>query len=213
MNHAIARISYFAAVLWTLTGCSQGPAAIDVPAYDPDASATKALELYDVDKDGFVAGEELQGAPSLRAAIKNIDRNGDGKVDAEEIAERIRTWQKMHIGYMNFQCAATLDGTPLAGARITFDPEEFMLGAIQSASAELAATGMGMPKIPKEKRPTPDTPPGVQAGLYKVCVSRIVAGKETIPARYNAATTLGQEVSKDDPAISGHMVTFKLKSK
>lgn len=195
-----------------LVGCSGGPAPVKLPSFDPVGAGKRAMELYDTDGDGFVAGEELENAPGLNAALKNLDANKDSKVSAEEIAERIRTWQTSRIGLMSFSCDVLLDGKPLESGTVTYDPEEFLGGAIQQAVGELA-TGSAVPLIPKEKRPTPDTPPGIQAGIYKVRISRIVNGKETIPARYNTETTLGHEVSRDDPAIANKRVIFKLKSK
>ncbi|MBX3432098.1 MAG: hypothetical protein KF847_02000 [Pirellulales bacterium] len=196
-----------------LTGCSSRPGAIDVPRFDPGAISAKAMELYDKDKDGFIAGSELLSAPGLNAAMKTIDTNGDQKIEVGEIAERVRMWGQMQIGLLSFQCSATLDGTPLVGAKVTFEPEEFMLGTIQAAEADLGALGVSSPTIPKEKRPSPDTPPGVQAGIYKVRISRIQDGKETIPAKYNTETILGQQVSKDDPGIMARRVNYALSSK
>ena len=49
-------------------------------------------------------------------------------------------------------------------------------------------------------------------GLYKVRISKIVNGKETIPSRYNADTIFGQEVAFDDPAMLHMNMHFALKS-
>jgi EF hand len=200
------------ALLAGLAGCSSGPAPLQMPSFDPADSASKAMELYDTDGDGYVAGEELEHAPGLKAALKNLDQNKDGKVSEEEIAERVRVWDRQHIGMMRFDCTFLLDGDPLADAQVTFDPDEFLLGVVQAARGETTMGGTLSPKVPKEKRATPDTPPGMQAGIYKVRVSKIVGGKETIPARYNTETVLGQEVSKDDWAILNRRVVFKLTS-
>ncbi len=200
-------------LLGTLLGCSGGPTAVEIPSFDPEGAAEQALATYDTDKDGFVAGEELEMAPGLNAAIKNFDIDGDGKVSRQEVAERVRTWEKMSIGLMNLNCSVTLDGQPLENATVTFDPEEFLGGATQQAIDTTSSLGTASPKIPKEKRPSPDAPPGIQAGLYKVRISKMVAGKETIPAQYNVETILGQQVSKDDIAIANKRVIFTLKSK
>ena len=40
-----------------------------------------------------------------------------------------------------------------------------------------------------------DSSPGVACGLYRVEISKLVGGKETIPAIYNTDTILGQEVA------------------
>lgn len=195
-----------------LVGCSGGPNSVQLPSFDPGDAGDRAMAKYDTDGDGFVAGEELENAPGLSAALKNLDTNTDGKVSAEEVAERIRTWQASQIGLMSFSCDVLLDGRPLESGTVTYDPEEFLGGAVQQAVGEIA-TGTAYPLIPKEKRPTPDTPPGIQAGIYKVRISRIENGKETIPAKYNTETTLGHEVSRDDPDIVNKRVIFKLKSK
>ena len=201
------------ALLVVLSGCSGGPAPLELPGFDPSGSAAKAMELYDTNGDGFVAGEELENAPGLKAAIKTLDANNDEQISEEEIAERIRAWDEMQIGMMSFNSEFYLDGKPLTDAVITFDPDEFLEGVVQSAVGETGFAGEARPKVPKEKRPTPETPPGMQAGIYKVRVSKIVGGTETIPAKYNTETILGQEVTQDDWAISNKQVIFKLKSK
>ena len=171
------------------------------------------MEIYDKDGDGFVAGEELDKAPGLKAAIKNLDTDKDGKVSGEEIAARVSAWQSQQIGLTMFTCDVLLDGRILEGATITFEPEEFLGGAVQEAADITNLVGMATPKIPKEKRPSPDSPPGMQAGLYKVRISKVVGGQETIPAQYNTATTLGKEVSSDDWALNNRQVRFEMKSK
>jgi hypothetical protein len=184
-----------------------------MPSFDPAGSAAKAMELYDTDGDGFVAGKELENAPGLKAALKTLDQNEDGKVSKAEIAERVRVWDRMRIGVMLFEVTVLLNGSPLADAQITFDPDEFLGDVVQPAVGITSMGGTVRPKVPKEKRPAPDSPPGMQAGIYKVRVSKVVGGKETIPAKYNSKTILGQEVAQDDWAISNKRVVFELKSK
>jgi hypothetical protein len=183
-----------------------------MPSFNPSASAARAIDSYDTDGDGFVAGNELENAPGLKAALKTLDQNEDGKVSKAEVAERVRIWDQMRIGMMSFDALFLLDGKPLAGAQITFDPEEFLGGVVMAGYGETSLGGDMRPRVPKEKRPAPNSPPGMQAGIYKVRVSKIVGGKETIPAKYNTKTILGQEVSKDDWAINNRRVVFKLKS-
>lgn len=201
-----------AGVCAALVGCS-GSSTVEVPTYDPVGSAAKAMEIYDKDADGFVAGDELDNAPALKAAIKNLDANKDGKVSEQEISDRIRAWDKMSVGLTKFSCLVTMDGTPIQGASVIFVPEEFLGDAIQQAEDVTTMVGSAVPRIPKEKRPSPDTPPGVQLGLYKVQISKKEGEQEKIPAMYNSETTLGQEVSNDDWAIQNNKVQFNLKSK
>jgi hypothetical protein len=59
----------------------------------------------------------------------------------------------------------------------------------------------------------PTLPSGVHFGLYKVRISKLSNGQETLPARYNTETELGQEVSYDDPSMANNSMGFMLKSK
>ena len=43
------------------------------------------MELYDKNGDGIVSGEELENAPALKAALKNLDTNGDGRLTVDEV--------------------------------------------------------------------------------------------------------------------------------
>ena len=106
----------------------------------------------------------------------------------------------------------TLDGQPLSGALITFEPEKFLGDEIKTAFATTNQFGTAAPSIPIEQRPDPKLPGGANFGLYKVRISKIVNGKETIPARYNTETVLGQEVSYDDPGMKANNIPFALKS-
>ena len=201
------------ALLAPICGCGGGPSAVLPPKIDASNAAALAMEAYDTDGNGFVEGEELENAPGLRAALTTLDLDKDGKVDENEVAERILAWRSTDVGITTIQCSVMLDGRPLSGASITFDPEEFLGEEIQAATAKTGPLGEFFPLIPKENLPTPTTPVGIQIGLYKVRVSKVVNGEEQIPAKYNTETVLGQEVSNDDPAIRRHSVVFKLKSK
>ena len=37
--------------------------------------------------------------------------------------------------------------------------------------------------------------PGIYVGLYRIRISKVVAGKEIIPKRYNVETVLGREAA------------------
>ncbi len=171
------------------------------------------MKIYDSNEDGFVAGEELENAPGLKAAMENLDADADGKVSREEIENRVATWKAQGIGLMRFTCDVLLDGKPVEGATVILEPEEFLQATIQEATGETDVFGTASPRIPKEKRPSPTDPPGVQAGIYKVRISKEVGGKEVIPVKYNAKTTLGQEVSMDDKSIMNKQVVYTMKSK
>lgn len=206
----------FAAVVGTgllaTIGCSGGPDAIQRPDFDAADAGAKAMEIYDTDGDGFVASEELEKAPGLKAALKKLDADNDGRVSAEEVTARVQSWSDAETGLMSFYCDITIDGRPLETGRISFVPDDFLAGVVQEAGGEIKL-GSAMPSVPKDKRPSPTSPPGIQAGIYIVKISNVVNGRETIPARYNTETTLGQEVAKDEPSILNKNVTYRLKSK
>jgi hypothetical protein len=196
-----------------LGGCwSSGPSRVQPPDIDAGDAGDQAIELYDKDGDGSIAGAELDAVPGIKAAMETIDADQDGKATADEIAARIEAWQATDIGVMGVNCGVTLDGTALAGATVTFEPESFLGDNIQAGVAEIGAGGSAMVSVPKDKRPAQDTPPGVQLGLYRVRISKLVNGQETIPPQYNFQTTLGQQVSPDDPAVAGQRVRFELTS-
>jgi len=168
--------------------------------------------MYDKNGDGVISGDEFNHAPALKEALPRLDTNGDNGVSADEIAARVIAWKAMQIGMTSFRCHVALDGEPLVGATVTFEPEPFLGEDIKTAIGVTNPFGDAAPAIPKEQRPDPKLPGGIHLGLYKVRISKIVNGKETLPARYNAQTTLGQEVSNDDPAVQRMNMTFDLKT-
>lgn len=203
-----------ALVALATASCTGGPSRIQPPSISAGGAASEAMQLYDADGDGYLAGAELDKVPGLKAAIETLDTDKDGKVSYDEIKARIETWQATRVGVATIACIAKMDGQPLADAEITFEPESFLGNAIQAGVGTTDWTGTAYPRIPKEKRPVADMPGGLQLGFYRVKVSKVVNGKETIPAKYNAETTLGQQIAPDDPALATRQrVTLDLKSK
>lgn len=183
------------------TGCF-GPPRIKGPDLDPQASAAQAMELYDTDKDGRIAGVELDACPAFKRALEevpnsggmkrsDIDVDGDGALSEDEIADRIQSFVDSKMGVMKgLGCRFIYKGRPLAGATITFDPEPFIADYIEPAVGISDANGACT--LNREN----DALGGVTVGFYKIRVSRPNrSGKETIPERFNAETTLGQEIA------------------
>jgi hypothetical protein len=193
-------------------GCSSGPSRVQPPDIDAGDAGEQAIEMFDKDGDGFIAGAELDESPGIKAAMATIDADKDGKVTEDEIYQRVRAWQATRYGVLSTQCSFTMDGKPLGGAEVTFEPEPFLGDEIKAAVDVTSPGGLCQPSVPKEQRVTPDTPAGFQLGLYRVRVSRKVDGKETIPAKYNTETTIGQQISTDDPAVASQKVSFELTS-
>jgi hypothetical protein len=212
LSNRLKAAALSALLLVVVTSCNYGPAAVKQPGINASSAGRGAMELYDTNGDGKVAGDELEKAPSLKAALPRLDTNNDGSVDADEVAERVNAWKKMNTGMTSVRCHITLDGQPLPGATMTLEPEPFLGDEIKTAFATSNPFGDVSPTIPPEDRPDPTLPGGAHFGLYKVRISRIVDGKETLPARYNTETTLGQEVSYDDPGMASNNIRFALKS-
>jgi len=185
---------------------------VSVPGYDPTAAGAAAIAMYDTNHDGVISGAELDQCPALKRALKFYDTGGDGKVTAANIAARIRKWQADKVGGWIFAIHVTLDGKPLEGATVTFDPEPFLGEAGQRLVAMTNPYGTASPTAESAAgtagaRRTIVTPPG----LYKIRISKVTDGKETIPERYNTATELGMELASDNPETNG--LKFNLSSK
>jgi hypothetical protein len=195
-----------------LASCRFGNPAVRQPTIDASRAGTLAMEMYDKNGDGKVSGDELRNAPGLKAALPRLDTDGDGGVSADEVAARVNAWKAMQSGMTGVRMRFTLDGQPLADAKVTLEPEAFLGDEVKTAFGTTSQFGDVSPSIPKEERPDPSLPGGAHFGLYKVRVSKIINGKETIPARYNSETTLGQEISYDDPGMKSNNITIALKS-
>lgn len=200
-----------ATLLATLIGCGAPSNWIEPPAYDAEQSAAKAMELYDQNSDNSLDSEELQSVPGLQAALKTVDADGNGEVSEEEIANRIRSWQSHNAGLTSILCEVSMGGQPLQGATVTFEPESFLGDDIKTAVGETTRYGQVSPSIPKENRPTPETPSGLQLGFYRVRITRERNGEETIPSKYNKETVFGQQVAPDDPAVISRSIHFQIK--
>ena len=166
----------------TMASCSYGPAHVKQPGIDAARAGSMAIEQYDKNGDGEVSGDELDRAPALKAALPRLDTNGDKGVSADEVTARVNAWKEMRTGLASVRCHITLDGQPLVGADVVFEPESFLGENIKTATGKTNAYGDVAPTISKEDRPDPTLPGGAHFGLYKVRISRKTNGQETLPA-------------------------------
>jgi EF hand len=171
-----------------VAGCSD---RVPVPNVKPEQAAQQALAEFDADHDGRLDTAELERCPALRFSAALIDKDKDGKLSAGEIAERIATYKEKKIGLILVTCRVTLDGMPVAEARIRFIPEKFMGPKLSPAEGVTDTTGLAVIKTEGQDLP------GTQCGFYRVEISRTDSGLEVIPNRYNRETILGVEVSPD----------------
>lgn len=202
--------SAVAAVLVLLgSACNRTPTRVEPPRIDAAEVARRAFELYDRDADGLISSAEAEASPPLAYALSQpglLDTSGDGQISAEEIVRRVRAWQKSRAGLAPVRCLVLLDGEPLAGATVTYEPAEFLPETVKPAFGRTDELGEARMSLLAEDRPDPNAPSGVQLGWYSVRVSKVIDGEETIPARFNTQTVLGQEVSFQDLGLQSQVV-------
>ena len=176
--------------------CSRRPSRISGPSF-PGNAGSQAMAQYDTNKDGKVAEDELENAPSLRAAIKNLDTNGDGGVDAKEVDGLIDRWIASKLGRTDCIVTVTRNGDPLDGATVKLVPEKFLGGAIQGGEGTTNEFGQAAITGPM---PDGSSSPmsGVSPGLYIIQVTK---DGESIPAEYNSSSKYGVEVSMNSAAV------------
>ena len=186
-------------------GCSN---QVALPSLSPDGAARAAMAEYDTNKDGSLDAAELEKCPALKNGLKTMDKDGNGRLSEQEIADRLTIFYRdSRAGLTSVTCLVLLDGKPLAGATVAVEPEKFLGPVIKSATGVSDADGVVALQMEGEKEV------GImQYGFFKVRVSKKDAqGKETIPAKYNDKTTLGAEVAPD--GRGGNGIRLQLTSK
>lgn len=200
---------YMATLCSMIIGCSGRLPALKPPKFDPVAAAKAAMEQYDANQDGIIGGAELKDAPGISFSLDRIDTDRDDGVTEEEMSRMIQEkWVDPGDGVMRVKCDVTLNRQPLDGATITFEPEPFLGDLVHPAQGE-TRDGFATMSVAKEHMPHANAR-GVAPGLYLVRISKMVNGKELIPARYNSETTLGVEVASRASYMPG-AVRFSLR--
>jgi hypothetical protein len=202
---------FFILSLTLFIGCRRTPARVEVPSLDPSAVGKAALAQYDANGDGAIAGPELDKSPALKAMALAKIGVGDKKITADEIAARVKAWLASRAGLISLSCRVILDDAPLGGATVTLVPEKFLGEAIKPASGTTDQQGFAILTV-SDKSLTGKRLSGVQVGLYRVEISRKQGERESIPARYNVNSELGQEVAVDVPAAM-QSLKFDLRSR
>lgn len=191
--------------LLLVLGCG-GP-SLERPELTPAESSAKAIDQYDSDGDGAISEEEAEAAPGLAKAFPKIDKDSDGEITAEEIEARIVYYQTATSYVVPGSCKVTYKRKPLAGANVTFEPEEFLGPSFKPCVGVTDPTGAVFVTDPNGDLP------GIYVGFYRVRISKEKEnGDEMIPAKYNTETILGFEANNDVPDDASYSdIEFNLK--
>ena len=181
-------------------GCSGGPEYVKPPKIDPASAATQALELYDKNHDGKLNQEELAQCPGVLISIEKYDTNHDKMIDEEEFRTRLQDLLKHGTGGTELAANVKYQGKPLAGATVVFEPEPYLGDDIQMAQGITSNAGIASLGIPPEKVPAAlQKMKLIQYGTFKV---RVTHPTMTIPAKFNTETTLGYETISGEPTVN-----------
>ncbi len=172
-------------------GCTHRIRTPPKPTFDPQGAAKQATAEYDTNHDGKLDKDELAKCPALLDGLKRIDKDGDGQLSAEEIATRLEHWHSFKGVLTPAHTEVTLDGQALADATVTLEPEKFL------GETYLSCTGKTDQLGHVSFSGSVAGFPGIYFGFYRVRVSKVVDGKETVPAKYNSDSVLGMEVADD----------------
>jgi hypothetical protein len=195
-----------------LAGCTSGPARVVPVSINASSASKQAIEMYDKDGDGALSGKELDAVPGIKKNLSHYDSDNDSRVSRDEIAARLNDWSKQQLALMGCSYIVSLDGQLLSDATITLVPEGYLGPNVKPATGVTMPTGLARVSHADEDLPkTANGRPlaGVKGGTYKVQVTHPT---RKIPAKYNTATELGEEIAYDlNP--NGAAITLSLTSK
>jgi hypothetical protein len=167
-------------------------------------TASTALELYDTNHDGTIKGIELEQSPGLKASLGVLDTDIERGITAKCLEKRFQEWDESRVGRTKIICTITKNHEPLPGAIVKFVPEPFFTKEFKRQYSHPLigvgeTNGAGIASISWPTTPGPGgDPPGIGPGMYRV---EITKDGETIPAKYNTATEIGQEISVDNAEL------------
>lgn len=153
-----------------LVGCSGKPSRVDVPDFNPDEIGAQAIEQYDKDGDGKLSVEECQVVKSLGEALSRLDADGDGNLSSAEIAARIAFYHDFKAALVPAYCTVKQKGRPVADAKVTYEPEDFMGPYAIPAYGLTGSGGSTMISIDEEHRQSP-AHRGAQPGFYRIRIT------------------------------------------
>ena len=189
--------------LWLASGC--GPRPGSPQPLDPAAIASAAVAALDRNQSGAIEVAEM--THPLRSGAAKIDADGDGALTAEELTQRLARYGEFPVECLPLGCIVQLDGRPLAEGQVRLVPEAYFGASRRMVLGRTDPNGMADFKVEGERGF------GVPQGMYRIEVSKTDSnGRETLPARYNTDSQLGQEIAFDRREIEGSL-RLELKSR
>ena len=178
-------------------GCNSRPSTLDAVSIDAASAADGAIAQADANGDQSLDDAELAKIPGMLKQKEKYDVDGNGVVSKQEIADRINLWASQGLGVKTLAVEVTLDGRPLPEATVTFVPEPFLGEGPKPATGVTDVNGATKVSVANEHLPEQLQQArlrGLYGGIYRIEVTH---PQRTIPAKYNTATTLGEEIARD----------------
>ncbi len=189
MRQLVKRLGCSCAVVLAVSGCGQGrPARVIAPAIGVEAVTSAVFTAADADGNGRLEGGELVTVPAIATAAAAFDTDGDKAVSRQELSQWLDDVSRSKVAITAFETIVRHRGRPLANASVKLVPEPFMGGKVKAAEGTTDADGLARVTIPGGKYP------GVNCGIYRVEITGNGNDGRSLPARYNAASTLGVAV-------------------
>ena len=176
--------------LGLLAGC--GNSGGGLPRFDGKAAADAAMAEYDGNGDGNLDAKELAKCPGLKSLA---NKAGKTVLTAEDLTARLNETANYPDQLFEYPCVILLDGRPLANAEVTLVPEKFMGETRKPAKGMTNDSG-----TVQAFKVDGLTKAGVPPGVYRIQVTK---PGESIPAKFNAQTILGCEVGQPVGAARG----------
>lgn len=155
-----------------LHGCSsRGHGDFLVHSVSSSAAARRAFELYDSNTDGQLSGEELKACAPLGDMLATYDADGDGSISRDELVARLDQLFVRGATLTTVSCSVVDGNRPVQGAKVDFQPAEFLDDVLESASGVTDSSGSAI--IAMIGTGVPDELAGrpiMRIGLYRVTV-------------------------------------------
>lgn len=150
------------------------------------------MEALDANGDGSLDATELANCQPLAHAMAAYDTSKDGKISAEELTARWSQLVGPTSAFTGASCSVVQSGRPLAGAVVKLRPVVGLSDSLSTAEGTTDDRGNAQPGVPADQLPANlASTPLVFPGLYHV---EITHPQSQLPARYNTASELGWEI-------------------